>query len=79
MKLTPEIKAIARAMFSRDWNGDFDNLREDGKIFYYKNARTALEVLRTPSNNMLDAALDGDWNPYDIYIAMIEEALGDNK
>ena len=80
MKITPEIEAVARAIFYHDWYGKFDDLTAIRKRYYYESAIAAIRALRRPTDVMLDAGHEcDDWGPSVTYKAMIDAALGENE
>ena len=87
MKITPEIEAVARALFTSykeatGNEGNFGDLKQSSREEYYKDSIAAIRALREPTSRQIVAGLHEDLGPYDVatsYTAMIDAALGENK
>lgn len=59
-----KLEQVARAIYERGakvpWAGfertEWDDIKPDGKLFFFDCARAAIEVLREPSEEMVEAA-----------------------
>ena len=86
MKITPEIEAVARAIYASDLSDmrlwTFDASHDETKLSYYNNAIAAIRALRWPTAGQIEEGEDEFSNvgilPY-AYTAMINAALGENK
>ena len=95
MKITPEIEAVARAIYEKR-NGvgtaPFSQKPIAHKEPYYLDAIAAIRALRVPTwrmqiegrNALLLETEDDEYSPStnetrDAYIAMLDAALGENK
>lgn len=86
MKLTPEIEAVARAIYETDLSPEtgweFGSNHVETKNAYRCRAIAAIRALREPTSRQIVAGLHEDLGPYDVatsYTAMIDAALGENK
>ena len=92
MKITPEIEAVARALFTSykeatGNEGNFGDLKQSSREEYYKDSIAAIRALREPSDHMIyegvrDLLLDEPLRNEDVsavFRVMIDAALGGNK
>lgn len=72
------VNKVARAIVThfRDSKNPLEgeSLRQ-AAILFEPAARAALEAIRNPTDAMLDAATEGDWDPLSVWKKMIAAAL----